>query len=45
MRTSFRERSPEMGLEALEQKELYRYSDRYGEVIYRQLIIHYRKLI
>jgi len=38
MRTSFRERSPEMGLEALEQKELYRYSDRYGEVIYRQLI-------
>lgn len=37
MRNTFRERSIEMGLEPLELKSLYRYSDRYGEVIYRKL--------
>lgn len=38
MRTLFHERAIEMGLEYLERKGLYSYSDRYGEVIYRQLI-------
>jgi hypothetical protein len=37
MRTTFNERAVEMGLESVEEKGLYRYSDRYGEVVYRQL--------
>jgi len=38
LRTPFRERSDEMGFEpAAAYKGLYKYSDRYGEVIYRQL--------
>lgn len=38
MRSTFGERSIEMGLENLDLKGLYRYSDRFGEVIYRKLI-------
>jgi hypothetical protein len=37
MRCPFRERAIIMGLEANEDKGLYNYSDRYGEVVYRQL--------
>ncbi len=37
MRTTFHERAVGMGLECLEDKGLYRYSDQYGEVVYRQL--------
>lgn len=37
MRTPFNQRATEMGLESQEYKLLYKYSDRYGEVVYRQL--------
>ncbi|MFW9871844.1 MAG: hypothetical protein ACFFG0_01995 [Candidatus Thorarchaeota archaeon] len=37
MRIPFRERAPEMGLESFPEKGLFRYSDRFGEVVYRQL--------
>jgi hypothetical protein len=38
MRTPFSERAEAMGLDtALSYKGLYKYSDRYGEVVYREL--------
>jgi len=37
MRTPFRQRAEEMGLLAMDHKGFYNYSDKYGEVVYRQL--------
>lgn len=38
MRTPFSERAIEMGLEPQEHKGLYQYTDRYSQVVYRQLL-------